>query len=86
MTTSKYIVLNESKFVCIKGQDNKDFLQAARKYANIITITLDGKSKHLDYITYKNFTGEDPVYQENAKIVSPDYLKALSSWPGYTIY
>ena len=27
MTTSKYIVLNESKFVSIKGQDNKDFLQ-----------------------------------------------------------
>ena len=27
MTTSKYIVLNETKFVSIKGQDNKDFLQ-----------------------------------------------------------
>ena len=27
MTTSKYIVLNEVKFVSIKGQDNKDFLQ-----------------------------------------------------------
>ena len=27
MTTSKYIVLNEAKFVSIKGQDNKDFLQ-----------------------------------------------------------
>ena len=27
MTTSKYIVLNQTKFVSIKGQDNKDFLQ-----------------------------------------------------------
>ena len=27
MTTSKYIVLNEAKFVSIKGQDYKDFLQ-----------------------------------------------------------
>ena len=27
MTTSKYIVLNETKFVSIKGKDNKDFLQ-----------------------------------------------------------
>ena len=27
MTTSKYIVLDEAKFVSIKGQDNKDFLQ-----------------------------------------------------------
>ena len=27
MTTSKYIVLKEAKFVSIKGEDNKDFLQ-----------------------------------------------------------
>ena len=27
MTTSKYIVLDEAKFVSIKGRDNKDFLQ-----------------------------------------------------------
>jgi len=64
----------------------KDFILTVRKYANIITITLDGKSKHLDYITYKDFTGEDPVYRENTEIVSPEYLEVLSSWPGYTIY
>ena len=27
MTTSKYIILNDSKFISIKGEDNKDFLQ-----------------------------------------------------------
>ena len=27
MTTSKYIVLKEAKFLFIKGKDNKDFLQ-----------------------------------------------------------
>ena len=27
MTTSKYLVLNETKFISIKGRDIKDFLQ-----------------------------------------------------------
>jgi hypothetical protein len=65
---------------------DQDFIKVARKYADIITITLDGKSRHLDYITYKDFTGKDPVYRENMEIVNPEYLKVLSSWPGYTIY
>ena len=64
----------------------KDFILAAKNFADIITITLDGKSNHLDYITYKDFTGEDPVYRKNTEIVSPENLKVLSSWPGYTIY
>ena len=65
---------------------DKNFILTARKYVNIITITLDGKSKHMDYITYKDFTGEDPIYSENTEIISPENLKTLSSWPGYTIY
>jgi len=73
--------------VIIQDDDyQKYFILTARKYANIITITLAGKSKHLDYITYKDFTGEDPVYRENTEILSLEKLKALSIWPGYTIY
>jgi hypothetical protein len=64
----------------------KEFFKIAKEFIDITTITLDNKSKHLDYITYKDFTGEDPVYHENTEILSPEKLKVLSSWPGYTIY
>ena len=43
MTTSKYIVLNEARFVSIKGQDNKDFLQG------IITNDIDKCTKKVIY-------------------------------------
>ena len=64
----------------------KRFIEIAQEYADIITITLDGKSEYLDYITYKDYTGADPEYKENIEIISGKYLKALSSWPGHNIY
>ena len=64
----------------------KDFILAARKYINMITITLDGKGEYMEHITYKDFTGVEPFYRENTEIVSSDNLKILSSWPDYNIY
>ena len=43
MSTSKYIILKESKFLSIKGQDNKDFLQG------IITNDINKCDKHVIY-------------------------------------
>lgn len=67
-------------------EDVNIVIRSAREYADIITVTLDGKSKHLKYVTYKDLTGEDPIYTENDQLVSEKYLKILSSWPGHTIY
>ncbi|MFC1535274.1 hypothetical protein ACFL7M_18145 [Thermodesulfobacteriota bacterium] len=66
----------------------KEFIQTAREYADIITVTLDGKSKHLKYITYKDLTGIDPVYRENNQLVrSNKYLNALSNYANaYKVY
>ena len=68
----------------------KDFIQIAREYADIITVTLDGSSKHLEYITYKDLTGLEPVFKENTQLVKNNkYLKALSSYRhgfGYKIF
>jgi hypothetical protein len=74
-------LINNQKF---NGYE-KEFIRATREYVDIITVTLDGKSNHLDYITYKDLTGEDPAYRENTELVNHKYLKVLSSWPGYTI-
>jgi len=74
----------------IKIQDDyeKDFIQEVSKYANIITITLDGKSKHLNYKTYRELTGQNPFYRENDQlIINRKYLDILSSYPNtYKIY
>lgn len=65
---------------------NHNFIKYAKQYAEIITITLDAKSETLDYITYEDFTGLKPFFRENTQIVSPEKLKSLSTWHGYTIY
>lgn len=64
----------------------KDFLKIAKEFVDITTITLDGTSDFIDAVTYKEYTGHDPVYQENTELVDPKYLRALSTFPGYTIY
>ncbi len=73
----------------IKSQSidyEKDFILVAKKYAEIVNVTLDGKSKNLDYITYKDFTGSNPIYRENTEILRDEDLKILSTWPDYNIY
>lgn len=65
---------------------NEEFLSFAKQFINIKTITLDGKSETLDYITYQEYTGSEPVFRENNEIVDEKYLKVLSTRPGYSIY
>lgn len=65
---------------------DEEFLSFAKKFINIKTITLDGKSETLDYMTYKEYTGSEPVFRENNEIVEGKHLKVLSNRPGYAIY
>lgn len=65
---------------------NKDFFEIAKEYTNITTITLDGRSESLDSVTYKSYTGCDPIFRENIEILDKKNLNVLASWPGYSIY
>jgi len=65
---------------------NDHFYKIANEFIDITTITLDGLSTHLNYITYKDYTGLDPHYLENTELAKTEYLTALSTWPGYKIY
>lgn len=64
----------------------KDFLEIAKEFIDITTITLDGTSNIINAVTYREFTGCDPVFKENTELVDERHLKALATWPGYTIY
>lgn len=63
----------------------KAFFREATKHVKITTITLDGVSKNLEYITYKEFTNTDPIYYENSKLLTENNIRTLSSskWFGY---
>ena len=63
----------------------KEFFEIAKEFIDITTITLGGTSDFINSLTYKEHTGRDPVYRENAELVDERYLKALATWPGYTI-
>lgn len=58
----------------------KDFLLDAARHANIRVVTPhEGYRGHiLPYISYKELTGDEPVYKENYEIVSRSDLLALS--------
>lgn len=64
----------------------KNFLNIARKYANIFTITMDDVGSVLPGITYKEFTGNDLIYRENIEILDIEILKLLNMWPDYKIF
>lgn len=65
---------------------DEEFLFQANKYISITTVTLDGGSETVDAVTYKELTGETPVYRENTGLVSLGNLESFSKWPGYTIF
>jgi len=64
----------------------KAFLDIAKEFIDITTITLDGKSDLLDYVTYQDYTGCAPAFNENYEIADQDILKIMSTWPGYSIF
>jgi len=63
-----------------------DFIKIASKYIKLKTVTIKGKSDKLESITYKELTGDNPVFKENSSILSPICLKALATWKGYKIF
>ena len=65
---------------------NKDFFEIAKEFINITTITLDGTSDFINAVTYKEYTGREPIYRENTELADEEYLKVLNTWSGYTIY
>jgi hypothetical protein len=65
---------------------NKDFFEVAKEFINITTITLDGASDYINSVTYEEYTGSKPIYQENIDLVDDKYLQVLATWPGYNIY
>ena len=53
-----------------------------------ITSVLIEKKESINFksISYEEFTGESPVYQENHKLTSREHLKVLSTQPFYNIF
>jgi len=64
----------------------KDFLEIAKEFIDITTITLDGKSDFINSVTYEEHTGRKPIYRKNTELFDDKYPKVLYTWPGYTIY
>lgn len=62
-----------------------EFIHIASKYIKIKTVTIDGVSNKIDSITYKELTGEEPIYKENDQILTPECLNTLATWKGYKI-
>ncbi len=70
---------NKSKF-------NMEFINYAKQYLELCTITLDGTSETMQAITYRDLTGRMPRFRENTDIVDMDKLKNLSTWSAYSIF
>ena len=60
-----------------------EFFKIASKFTNITTVTVNGKSDKLNYITYENLTGDKPFYKENTELISESYLNDFKTWPDY---
>tara|TARA_B110000967_G_scaffold209564_1_gene266338 strand:- start:1923 stop:2729 length:807 start_codon:yes stop_codon:yes gene_type:complete len=64
---------------------NKDFLNYAKNFINITTITIDSEISDLDYVRYEDAFGVSPIYRENTEILAPKYLDILATQP-YNIF
>ncbi|MEI6269961.1 MAG: hypothetical protein WCP01_13865 [Methylococcaceae bacterium] len=69
-----------------QGNYQKEYFEIAKEFIDITTITLDGTSDFINAVTYKEYTGREPIYRENTELVNERYLKLLDTWPGYSIY
>lgn len=69
-----------------KKNFNKEFIDYAKQYIDLVTVTVDAKSETMESITYKELTGKDPVFRENTDLVDRVKLESLATWHGYTIF
>lgn len=72
--------------LCEQPNYQKEFFEVTKEFIDITTITIDGTSDFINAVTYKEYTGCDPVYRENTELADERYLKMLATWPGYSIY
>lgn len=63
-----------------------DFIDYAKQYIDLTTITLDGTSETMRAVTYQEFTGKRPAFRENTEIIDEVKLKGLATWHGYSIF
>lgn len=64
----------------------KSYLEIASSYASITTITKEGGGNVLPAMTYKQYTGKNPLFQENLLLADKANLDLLATWPGYNIF
>ena len=57
---------------------NKNFIATAKDAIELITVTLDGQSEYLNFVTYKDLTGVEPEFRENTKLASKSLLDAFN--------
>jgi hypothetical protein len=65
---------------------SKDFLNYAKKFIDITTITTDSKSNNLNYIKYEDFFNSKMIFKENSEILSERFLEVLSTSVNYKIF
>jgi hypothetical protein len=63
-----------------------DFINIAKEFIEIETITLEGGSDIFPSVTYKDFTGRIPVFRENNELTRHRYLKAIAMRSPYDIF
>ena len=61
----------------------KNFLNIAKKYVELSTITLEGKGNVLPGKTYFEFTGKKPKFHENFELMDKSMLNVLSKNPWF---
>lgn len=69
-----------------KKDFNREFVNYARRFIDLVTVTLDGGSEVMEAITYKELTGQEPRFRENLEIVDRARLENLNTFPGYSIF
>ena len=65
---------------------SKDFLNYAKKFIDITTITTDSKSNNLNYIKYEDFFNSKMIFKENSEILSERFLEVLFTSVNYKIF
>ena len=64
---------------------NLEYIELASKAIQLTTITLDGTSDLLPFVTYEAFTGEFPKLRDNLDLLSSNDIRLLCKLPYYQI-
>ena len=65
---------------------SREFINYAKQYIDLVTVTLDCGSETMNSITYSDLTGREPKFRENIDIVDRIKLESLATWKGYSIF